>query len=125
MDKQIRHFVSQRFGKATVCVEFGLEMDGMVSITLDGADEKTVAFTFENARLVQIIVDPSRRAEMIMRLAIGQAHKLYLLLGADHLFGTTTALTAGTAPWIGDLSDAAYGGATVGYAADSFGAHVH
>ena len=125
MDKQIRHFVSQRFGKATVCVEFDLDMDGVAWITLDSAEEKTATFTFENARLVQIIVDPSRRAEMIMRIAIGQAHKLYLLLGADHLFGTTTALATGTAPWIGDLTDVAYGGATTGYAADFFAAHVH
>ena len=105
-----RHFVSQRFGKATVCVE-----NETVSITRDAADGKSAAFTFDPERVMQVTGDPRSCPETLMRLAIGQAHKLFLLHGEGALFGASLLLALDTSPWIGDLTDNAYGGATTGY----------
>ena len=105
-----RHFVSQRFGKATVCVE-----NATISITQDAAEGKIAVFTFDPQRIMQVTGDPRACPETLMRLAIGQANKLFLLHGEGALFGASFKLALDTAPWIGDLTDTAYGGATTGY----------
>ena len=109
-----RHFVSQRFGKSRVTVEFHDEMDSVVTITPCGPDTKTIAFTFNCNRAAQMLGDPQQRPERLMRIAIQQAHKLYVMNGPSSLFGTSGALEVSTAPWIGDLTEARYGGATQG-----------
>ena len=115
MSMHVRHFVSQRFGKSTVAVEFDDELGSAVTITPSGPDAKTIAFTFDQARVAQMIEDPLQRPERLMRIAIQQAHKLHVMHGASGLFGTSGALEVGTAPWIGDLTEVCYGGATQGY----------
>lgn len=111
----VRHFVSQRFGKSTVAVEFDNDMASVVTITPVGDDAKTIAFTVDQYRVAQIIVVPLQDPERLMRIAIGQAHKLFVMNGASGLFGTSGPLDVSTAPWIGDLTEVRYGGATQGY----------
>lgn len=115
MQTQARYFVSQRFGKSTVTVDTRDDVDGMVSIELPCPVEKTVMFSFEPERAAQLFADPLEREEKIMRIAIQQAHKLFVQHGEAGLFGAPIALVLGTAPWIGDLAGAPYGGATKGY----------
>lgn len=116
MGMHVRHFVSQRFGKSTVAVEFDDdEMASVVTITPPGPDAKTIAFTFDQERVAHMIADPLQRPEKLMRIAIQQAHKLHVINGANGLFGTSAVLEVGTAPWIGDLTELPYGAATQGY----------
>ena len=115
MTMHVRHFVSQRFGKSTVTVEFSDDMAGVVAIAPPCPDQEMIVYTFDAQRVAQMIGDPLQRPERLMRIAIGQAHKQFAHKGGDGLFGVTLALEISTAPWIGDLTEARYGGATQGY----------
>lgn len=115
MSTHTRHFVSQRFGKSTVTVDFQ-DQAGVVRIVAPRPGASTIAFAFPMEQVERTFSDPATRPEMIMRIAIQQSHKLFILNGEGGLFGATLALAIGTTPWLGDLSDAAYGGATAGYA---------
>ncbi len=117
MKTHARFFFSQRFGKSTVTLDASDSNTGTVTITLPSPDTQTVAFTFHPQRAAQMMGDAAPDPEAIMRIAIGQAHKLFVLQGGRKLFGATLQLAVGTAPWIGDLTEIPYGGATSGYAA--------
>lgn len=115
MDTHARHFVSQRFGKSTVAIDIRDDGVGAVWIALPGPEKKTAMFSFEPDRVAQMFADPLERPEMVMRIAIQQAHKMFAQNGEPGLFDAPVALVLGTAPWIGDLTIAPYGGATQGY----------
>lgn len=116
MKTHVRYFVSQRFGKSTVTVSLSDDATGAVAIALPCPERNRVTFSFDQERVAQMLGEPVLCPERLMRIAIGQAHKQFLLKGASGLFGTTVPLVVGSAPWIGDLTEAPYGGVTGGYA---------
>lgn len=114
MDPYQKYFVSQHFGKSLATVECK-EDSGCVIITLTQPDQHTIKFHFQHARIGRFVQQPELRAETAMRIAIQQAHKLYLARGMDALTGEEHELAVESSPWIGDLSEVPYGGATTGY----------
>lgn len=114
MDPYQKYFVSQHFGKSLVTVEPG-ESSGCVTITLSAPEQHNVKFYFHDARIGRFVERPELRADMAMRIAIQQAHKLYLSKGIDGLTDQTHELAVESSPWIGDLTEVPYGGATAGY----------
>jgi hypothetical protein len=114
METHNRHFVSQHFGKATVCVQ-----EGVVSIHRDGDGDLAARFSYDPERLALFAADAGK-PENVMRSAIAQAHKVVVQHGAHSLFGATFPLVIGCTPWLGDLSEHAYGGATAGYEAPAW-----
>ncbi len=113
MKTHARYFVSERFGKSTVTLELRSDTSAIVAIDLPCPEPQTVVFTFEPQRVAQMmdanVLDP----DAVMRIAIGQAHKLFILQGGRKLFGATLQLAVGSAPWIGELSERPSGAATV------------
>lgn len=117
MKTHARYFVSQRFGKSTVTLELLSKTSAIVAIALPCPDPQTVIFTFAPEQVAQMMGNDVLDADAVMRIAIGQAHRLFILQGGRKLFGATLQLAVGSAPWIGDLTELPYGGATSGYAA--------
>jgi hypothetical protein len=115
MDPYQKYFVSQHFGKSLATVAPGVD-SGCVTITLTHPEQHNVKFYFQNARIGRFVEDPDQRADAAMRIAIQQAHKLFLSKGIDALTDSEHQLAVEINPWIGDLSEVQYGGATAGYA---------
>lgn len=114
MEPYQKYFVSQHFGKSLASVEMD-ESSGTVTLTLAWPEEHNVKFQFQNARIDSFVKEREQHAEMAIRTAIQQAHKLYLSRGMDALAGAALELAVETSPWIGDLTEVPYGGATSGY----------
>lgn len=110
----MRHFVSQHFGKATAIVECQDDAAGHVRIAIPQLSEHSIDYAFLLARVAPLAPDSAGRAETIARIAIHQAHRQFLLCGKDALFAPGQDLVLDTAPWVGDLNAAPYGGATLG-----------
>ena len=109
-----KYFVSQHFGKALGTVELR-ENDGTVTISPAQEDSHIVTFTFGTARLAQFVRVADQQCETALRIAIQQAHKWVAQHGADGLDNAPHELALETSPWIGDLTEVQYGGATSGY----------
>lgn len=114
MDTYQKYFVSQHFGKSLATVELG-KTGGSVVLALTRPEPGSVTFTFELGRLAQFVRDADMHAEMAARIAVQQAHKLFVQYGRDAFDDGDLALALETNPWIGDLTDVPYGGATSGY----------
>jgi hypothetical protein len=113
MDTYQKYFVSQHFGKSLSTVELGAET-GNVTLALSRPESAKVKFSFHITRLSPFISDVKQFPEMVTRIAIQQAHKLLSLRGVHGLEGAHE-LALETSPWIGDLTEVPYGGATSGY----------
>ncbi len=114
METNRKYFVSQHFGKSLSTVELGSDR-GTVSLALTRPEAHTLVFRFDMARLAQFAHGPAHHAEFATRVAIQQAHKLFAQHGAAAFEQGELPLALDTNPWIGDLTDAPYGGATAGY----------
>ncbi|RSZ56269.1 hypothetical protein HF313_22145 [Massilia atriviolacea] len=114
MERYERHFVSQRIGRAIGAVEFGGAGLGVVEITAEcGPARMLFSFTLSGGPDAH---PPSPAlAEVLLRTAIAQVHKEMLKPPAAGT-GEQRCLSNACPPWIGDLEEAPYGGATSGYA---------
>lgn len=115
-----KFFVSQHFGKSLSSVELDAT-GGQVMLQLSVPAALTVTFSFSLARLGQFVHDPAMYAETATRIAVQQAHKLFSHKELSALNHGELPLALETSPWIGDLTDVPYGGATSGY--ESFAAN--
>lgn len=109
-----KFFVSQHFGKSLGTVELG-DAAASVTIALARSEDQHVKFSFCPARLAQFVREEDGEQETALRIAIAQAHKEFIHEGMDALTGAEHPLALETAPWIGDLTEVQYGGATSGY----------
>ncbi|QYF93669.1 hypothetical protein KY495_00030 [Massilia sp. PAMC28688] len=114
MDIYQKYFVSQHFGKSLSTVELGTT-SGTVTLALARPESAKVKFSFSMSRLAQFVQDPALYPEMVTRIAIQQAHKLVGARGVQGIGSCELDLALETSPWIGDLTDIPYGGATSGY----------
>lgn len=114
MNSYHKYFVSQHFGKSLVTVELG-NSGGTVVLGLSCPAALKVKYTFGKERLAQFVQQADRLAEMAARIAIQQSHRLFGNKGLHADEAEVRELALDTAPWIGDLTDAPYGGATAGY----------
>lgn len=114
METYHKYFVSQHFGKSIATVELG-KTSGSVTLALTRPQERNVTFTFQLSRLAQFVRDSDQYPNMATRIAVQQAHKLMVHDGLAAFDGASLPLALETPPWIGDLTDAPYGGATAGY----------
>ncbi len=117
MNTYIRYFCSQHVGKARATVMFDGVAAGHVRIDLPSSPQTSVAFSFTESRLQQMVPDRQRWDETLTRIAIHQLHNRLASDGRNGLENATLELALETAPWHGDLAEAPYGGATTGYAA--------
>ena len=117
MESYTRYFVSQHLGKATVTVSFDDAAMGQVRIEMLGGSDTSVQFWFKQARVAQIVPDRERWDETLARIAIHQLHKRMAGIGEHALKSASVELAMDTSPWVGDLAQAPYGGATKGYEA--------
>lgn len=113
MKTYTRYFVSQHLGKATAIVEF--DEEGHVRIDVPALPERTIAFSFEMARLRKAVDDPACWGETVARVAIEQLHRR--MAGKPGRGTASDELDINTARWKGDLREEVYGGATDGYPA--------
>ena len=90
---------------------------GQVRIDLPSSPQTSVAFSFSQSRVRQLVPDRQHWDEVLTRIAIHQLHNRLASSGRGGLENTTLELALETAPWHGDLAEAPYGGATTGYAA--------
>ena len=109
-----KYFVSQHFGKSLGTVDMA-DTDGSVTISPAQDDCTLATFNFRTARLAQFVKSPDLQCETALRIAIQQAHKTYVQHGAECLSAGVHELALETPPWIGDLTEVQYGGATSGY----------
>lgn len=117
MESYTRYFVSQHLGKATVSVSFGDAVTGHVRINMLAGPDTSIEFSFKQARLAQIVPERARWDEALARIAIHQLHKRLAAMGEMALENASVELAMDTTPWVGDLAEAPYGGATKGYEA--------
>lgn len=115
MEDYTRHFVSQHLGKAMATVQFLDEGAGHVRIAAPQLSAQRVEYAFALDQVAQLVPERSKWAETVVRIAINQAHKQYLLRGQQGLFEPGRELAIDILPWVGDLDAAPYGGATAGF----------
>ena len=121
MASYTRYFVSQHLGKATATVFYDDAATGHVRIDMLAGPECGIELTFRQARLAQIVPDRERWDETLARIAIHQLHKRLADIGQHALKSIRVELAMDTSPWVGDLAEAPYGGATKGYEARAQG----
>ena len=117
MESYTRYFVSQHLGKATATVSFDDAATGHVRIERLAGSDTGVEFSFKQARVAQFVPERERWHETLARIAIHQLHKRLAGMGEGLLESTSVELAMDTPPWVGDLAEAPYGGATKGYEA--------
>lgn len=108
-----RHLVSKYFGRVIATVNLDATSHGVVCLAVEPPPKPTFRFSFSLDAIRQLLNDNGSWAEMVVRLAVAQAHKLYakhIVPSDDHL----VPLAVHIHPWIGDLLPAPYGGATHG-----------
>lgn len=110
METIVKYLVSQHFGRIAAVVEFN-----------ESRTTGTVHLVAETPALLDITlsVDPrgsnSRMMNSLVELTVRQAMAQVLKLAKKSVtIPTTSTLEFGTHPWIGDLFDEPYGGATAG-----------
>lgn len=109
-----KYFVSQHFGKSLGTVALA-ESRGSVTIELARSEKQKVKFYFCPERLANFQRDEEAGQETALRIAIQQAHKMAAHDGMAALMECEHELALETAPWLGDLTEVPYGGATSGY----------
>jgi hypothetical protein len=113
MEHHTRHLVSQHFGRVVAHVDFDAYRNGIVHLSLERPHRLAVQFTFSAETAARIFSDARSWKEMVVRLAVAQAHKLHF---KDQISVAWQAepLNLNGQPWLGDLLLAPYGGATHG-----------
>lgn len=108
----VQHFVSQRLGRGVGTVNYEDLDRGRVHIALSEPDVHHLDYDFKVADFAGRYPVNGCFDQTILRVAIGQAHRDLRKSGAA---GAAQRLSLGVLPWLGDLSDAPYGGGTVGF----------
>ncbi|MGJ9416511.1 hypothetical protein ACHAC9_01910 [Massilia sp. CMS3.1] len=89
-----------------------MDATGTVQIKFDGAHSGLRVFTF-NAASAAALCQRKDPAETLARIALAQAHQM--AAQNDGGAGGPAPLNLDLKPWVGDLTDEPYGGATDGY----------
>lgn len=105
-----RHFVSQKLGRAVGTVQLDGSGEGTVSVNFVADGVKPQKFTFSVDQFSQRTANGSLE-ELVLRTAIALLHRR----SPGDADGAVDALRPETPPWIGDFSEAPFGGATSGY----------
>ncbi len=113
MEHLTRHLVSQHLGRVVAQVEIDQHGHGAVQLTMERAPHITIPYTFAAADVQRIFGSAPTWKEMVVRLAVAQAHRLPLR-DQITIARRAEALDLDKPPWVGDLSRLPYGGATHG-----------
>lgn len=113
MEQLTRHLVSQHFGRVVAQVDWDERRHGIIQLSLERPHHLATEFTFSGEVLQRIFDHAVSWKEMAVRLAVSQAHKLYLKHRAS-IMRQAAPLSLEVSPWVGDLLTAPYGGATLG-----------
>ena len=103
MQTYVRYFVTQQLGTAYGRVEFDDTTGGHALIVISAMPPVYRKFSFRLPDLAKAFPDQSRWPEMILRVAISQAHWHYATPSAEDFFDPTVPLSFSTAPWDGLL----------------------
>jgi hypothetical protein len=118
MEHLTRHLVSQHFGRVVAQVDIDENRHGIVHLFLERPLHLAIEFTFSSRAVARIFGDAPSWKDMVVRLAVTQAHKLHL---RQHISigWRTEPLNLDGQPWVGDLLLAPFGGATQGLDPDA------
>ena len=105
----LRHFISQKLGRASATVEF-TEGAGTVVIATTEPPGSVHRFDFEPAGFARPH-DGDISEELVVRTAVAQLHRNLQTPSVE----APTTLVPGIAPWIGDFTDSPSGSGTGGY----------
>lgn len=103
MKTYVRYFVSQQLGTAYGRVELDDTSGGHALIVISSLPPVYRKFSFRLGDLARAFPDKSTWPEMILRIAISQAHWHYATPSANDFFDPTVPLSFSTAPWDGLL----------------------
>ena len=118
MGHRTRHLVSQHFGRVVAQVDIDENRHGTVHLFLERPHHLAVEFTFAASAVERIFSEALSWQEMAVRLAVSQAHKLYLRHQIS-IEWRAEPLNQDGQPWVGDLLLTPYGGATQGLDPDA------
>ncbi len=104
----LRHFISQKLGRATGTVAL-TEDAGIVAISITDPPGTTHQFTVDPTGFTE--PDGQISEELILRTAVAQLHRNMHTPAAE----AATKLVPGLAPWIGDFTDSPPGSGTGRY----------
>jgi hypothetical protein len=103
MQTYVRYFVTQQLGTAYGRVEFDDTTGGHALIVIPSMPPVYRKFSFRLADVAKALPDKSQWSEMILRVAISQAHWHYTTPSAEDFFDPTVPLSFTTPPWEGLL----------------------
>ena len=103
MKTYVRYFVTQQLGTAYGRVEFDDTTGGHALIVISALPPAYRKFSFRLSDVAKACPDKSRWPELILRVAISQAHWHYATPSTDDFFDPTVPLSFSTAPWDGPL----------------------
>jgi hypothetical protein len=103
MKTYVRYFVTQQLGTAYGRVEFDDTTGGHALIVISSLPPVYRKFSFRMADVAKAFPDKLKWPELILRVAISQAHWHYATPSPEDFFDPTVPLSFGTAPWDGLL----------------------
>jgi hypothetical protein len=112
MEKFKRFLMSQRLGRVIAEISLDRRCRGLVRLTAEDEDSTPLLFAFRRENLGLLSSSPEDWRELLVRLAVSQAHKDSSRHG--HIPVCVQPLSFTTPLWLGDLMRAPYGGATFG-----------
>jgi hypothetical protein len=118
MEHLTRHLVSQHFGRVVAQVNIDENGHGIVHLFLERPHHLAIEFTFAARAAERIFGSAMAWQEMVVRLAVSQAHKLHLREQINVGWRVEPLHLEGQ-PWVGDLLLAPFGGATHGLDPDA------
>jgi hypothetical protein len=117
MEQILRYFMAPRLGRGTVFAKFTHE--GGAIITIDLASPVAGRSCVElRAAPSQVNSLPSLSIHSLYRLSRHAISQVQQSLNGELLEGNNLILDCSNRPWNGDLAEAPYGGATIGFTDD-------
>lgn len=105
-----RFLMSQHFGQVEARVELDGLPGGTVSLSGNSLKDQPLQFEFSTQALKRVFGDAVDWKEMVIRLAVSQAHKMPDRPAEQGRI----PLEVEAPPWLGDLTSEPYAGATYG-----------
>jgi hypothetical protein len=103
METYVRYFVTQQLGTAYGRVEFDDTAGGHAMIVIPATPPVYRKFSFRVSELAKTFRDQSTWPEMVLRVAISQAHNSYARPCPQGFYDPMVPLSFATAPWVGVL----------------------
>ena len=103
METYVRYFVTQQLGTAYGRVEFDDTAGGHAMIVIPATPPVYRKFSFRVSELAKTFPNQSTWPEMVLRVAITQAHNAHARPCSEGFYDPMLPLSFALAPWVGVL----------------------